>query len=802
MSRRTRALSARRGTSPGGRTSRRGIEANGTPEPLSVHDDVGEMEEMDSGHPQLPFLSLMKLLEISSSSGQTANLLALSPPESPEMMNLNHFHYTQPRITILEPGAVTEVPLPMATKRRLFHFLYAAERPLTLAEFSLIPTINTDAQAFEPEHLLRLRPGSATYHLSNWFGMAVKYSFSSAGGFVEVSEEYFHMIQKTGSMPAHYPPAFGDVFVSREEAHAETLLVCAAYLSLSNGGSGGADNLSGLGFLYSDDNDLSEIMERIERESQQGALNTSHNVPAMPYFYSLWTYATLHWPRHLARITVPECYGMIRATSVNSTIAARRISSFLLSSHTLTWLENLSNVLHSTNNSDSESMALAQAHMYGIYQRWLQSRINIDCPELIKLYARTMHWISSLNSIDILAQIQNVTDLHTPAYGATARPPQQRKMEICKLIQSELHKAQAFDEAMSMHDCELIANNKMDIDSQKSALAFMAGCKEPCIYDPSRRVLFYVDQKCWSGGSLQLECIDLETGLILGRDWTWTKKFARWRYRIIVAKSKSHLAFQVAAERPANDDRMQRLLITYVTQLKNFEKCRLGENVLQAGWLVDDDVYDILSDGGAYGSKQYPNLVETGHLVFSPDGSSLQTPSGVWDLQTRKKISECIVTPTLIAVSPDGIHRVHAELDLYQNCYSKLLIRDNNSGHSQQIMGADGLVALPESTKAFSCRYIGFSLCGTKFMAQIECLEAYRPKELVWLVWEKEQDLWEVKRRVLGDHTQFWPFAKFSPWSKQEIGVGDGADGKWHILWNMGSILSVHRPVAIQVRQI
>ena len=189
-------------------------------------------------------------------------------------------------------------------KRRLVHFLYAAGQPLTLTQFSVIPAVNTRLREYEADMVLPLQSETAHQYITCWFGSLV--SFNAHSRTVSICSA------GRGQGPKWFADSFPHAFISAEEAHAETLIVCSTYLLLAHGGSG-SDEMLGMGFQYSDHNDLSQVMKRLGTSHQTISTEQGYEYAAFEEpkqridlqeaytgstFYSLLEYSALNWPRH------------------------------------------------------------------------------------------------------------------------------------------------------------------------------------------------------------------------------------------------------------------------------------------------------------------------------------------------------------------------------------------------------------------------------------------------------------------------------------------------------------------------
>ena len=760
-----------------------------------VNDERNSLDH-DLLHP--PFLGLMDLPHI----GGTGNHIAVSECDVHNTRTMTHTggfpahslsndttvapnprntHNTPMIMELTLHSGHLQADLPLLMKRRLLHFLYAADQPLSLVQFSIIPAINTLTRLFESNNILDLQPHSAQQNLSSWFGRLVK--FNPAHGTVGFSDEC------QGQSPQWYAENLREVFISREEAHGEALLVCATYLLLSSGGSG-ADQTGGLGFQYSEDNNLSEILDRIRASASEP--DSLHPESEVPPFYSLLEYATLNWPRHLACIT-PYITNNKRTISNGISIAALRMASFILSFQYLTWLESLNYILCGNSQHDSEPIALTQALVYGTFKRWVRANASgNDNSADVKLFYRALHWLRILQSMDILAQI--------PAAANTFTVPR-RKAAICQLLQEESATLGPF-ELLSERDCDVIANYKPDLGYHKYIMGLISTRREPCVIDHGLRVAFYVVQTLWSGGALQLECVDLETGLILGRDSIWTKRFFGWNHRVIIVKNATHLALQLIAEK-YSPDKSQKLLMTYVWEVKTFENCKLGNGVISKGWMIDSENEVQTMTTGDNSDPTPINLYHTGHLILERDTHCVQTPSGAWDLQTRKRIGDCIMNCSLVLASEGNASEAHVDWSPTTNTCSKTFLKEFTpqrmihtfcqllGAPTENVQRAGPHGNLSEAPRDFIIRYAAFSLCGERFLAQIEYLSPFSletsTKDLVWVLAEREGEEWMLRGRVNTDESQFWPLDH--SWTLEGSEV---REEKERFFRDMGPICSVH----------
>lgn len=668
-------------------------------------------------------------------------------------------------------GPVDLLELSFETKRRLLHFLYAADQPLSLRQFSILPAINTMKRCFERERILPLAAGTAQQYLTCWFGDGIV--FNAVQQSVYICDE--GRVQGASWFVRNFPR----VFISSEEAHAETLYVCGTYLLFSSGGyeTKGRD---GMGFQFSDENNLDQVMEEL-RVGPQGPAHSSfgypqpeastpseqrHITPApapgniieSAFFYCLLEYATLNWPRHLAYITPlgTEANNLSEGVS----LSVLRIVAFVLSFQFLTWLESLNNILRGSDQNNSEAIALAQAHVFGTFKRWVQaSSFQHENPTDVKLFSRALHWLSILHSVDILDQVQAATE------GPFSSSSRKTKSAICQALQERFTTLGHFEQ-VSQHECEAIANTKFDAGYWKYVMRLISGAREPCVVDLSRRLAFYVQQNSWSGGALHFECVDLETGLILGRDSVWCKRFFGWKQRVIIAKSATHIGLQVVAQKQ-NGDQVQNLLLTYVWDVKGLERIKLGEGILGERWMIDNESQTIQTRDLAAG-QSHSDLYQQGQLTFGSDGATVTTPSGTWNLQGRTKHGDCTIEPTMLAVSANGASEAHAELDIRGNKCIILLLKTNPSPTIQSFLPHLMLpIRQPGGLNAYlpammvDIRYAAFSRCGTNFLLQTESPSALEPerKELIWslYMWEHKNREWVLQNRHVTDEDEFWP---------------------------------------------
>lgn len=693
--------------------------------------------------------------------------------------------------------------LPITTKRRLIHFLYAADQPLTLTQFSVIPAINTSARVFEADNILPLVEETAQGYLTYWFGQLI--TFDLAQKTVCICEEGRN--QPARERYRWFIEKFSGLFISSEEAHAEALYICTTYLLFSSGGLGSGAGARGMGFQYSDENDLSGVMEQLRAGQRRRDADFDHlpllnsgpeerpdsstscrdRGPELSPFYSLLEYATLNWPRHLASIT-PLPYTAKRVSDSIS-LSALRTVSFVLSFQFLAWLESLNSILCGNSQHNSEAVALAQAYVFGTFKRWVKSGpLQAESSTDIKLFSRALHWLNILQSVNILGQVQEVSQSSRDSFSSS----QKGRSAICHELHAKFATLGSF-QAVPQSECDLIVHTKFDPDYWKYMIRLINGCREPCIIDLTHRIAFYVAQQPWSGGALQLECIDLETGLILGRDSIWTKRFFGWKQRVTISKSATHLALQVVAEKRSSEQ-VQNLLITYVWAIRDIESLRLGQGVLKEGWKVDDDLNTFMPNARDAGLGN-SDLYQQGQLRFGCDGVTLQTPYGTWDLQTKTRLGDLHpFRPTLLAVSGNGYIEAHSEWDARTNSCSKLFLKDFASQTTCQLlpntlpprsMEYHTIINSPLAIASaiLRIRYAAFNHPGTKFLVQVELTSGLpmTGKELVWFVWKNEGGfLWDLKTQRRTHDDEFWPLLSHDP-----------------ILEDIGTICSVHQVVDI-----
>ena len=529
------------------------------------------------------------------------------------------------------------------TKRRLLHFLYAAGEPLSLSQLAMIPTINTVKKDFEPEKLIRFDTATAAETLASWFGRAVV--FNPLENTVSLFEAFRKAMAEDNEHKSQNLEAFslsGEIFIGHVEAHAETLLVCATYLLLASGGAG--ENMSGMGFQFLDQNDLTPYM--LQSRTTPGSdpswpSFTEHEPPTpspnqLPIFYSLWEYATLNWPRHFASIA-PSTRSKKEPFTALVLLAAESVVSLMLSFHFLTWLENLYGSLSRDNEHDFVPIAFAQAQVLGTLKRWVQAVIiRQDDPTAVKMCSRALHWVTLLHIMDILTYIETVSRSQSPT----------RRMELRQTLYAQFMKIQSY-ESLSRRDCDMIASNKCDVSYYKYVMETIITCNQPNIIDRDRRFVFYVDQKNLSGGALQLECVDMETGMIIGKDSIWTKKFLGWEHRVLISRSANHLALQVIAQKPTQE-KMQRLLQTHVWEIREPEMCRFGEGIVGKHWSVDNELVTTMNSGSL------PGLHDAGQLVFNDIEGTVETPTGVWELKSQTKLRGPMRKPAFLTKCPNA----------------------------------------------------------------------------------------------------------------------------------------------------
>ncbi|KAF8425278.1 hypothetical protein EV426DRAFT_64988 [Tirmania nivea] len=688
--------------------------------------------------------------------------------------------------------------LSVPTKRRLIHFLYAADQPLTLTQFSIIPAINTSTRVFETDNILPLAQETAQDYLTCWFGQLI--TFDSTQKTVRICDQGRR--QPARERSRWFVEKSSGLFVSSEEAHAEALHVCTTYLLLPSGGLD-STHVGGMGFQYSDENDLSSIMKQLRaglrrrdtgfddptllspgpEERSDSSANRDREFELCP-FYSLLEYAALNWPRHLVAIT-PLLYTAKRV-SHGISLSALRTVSLVLSFQFLTWLENLNSILCGNNQHNSEAIALAQAYVFGTFKRWVKaSSLRVENPTDVKLFSRAFQWLNILQSVNILGQVQEVSQSSRGSFSSS----QKGKSAICHELHTKFATLGSFEE-VPQSECDLILHMKFDPDYWKYMMRLINGCREPCIIDLTHRIAFYVAQQTWSGGALQLECVDLETGLILGRDSIWTKRFFGWKQRVIIAKSATHLALQVVAEK-RNSEQVQNLLITYVWPIRDMGSLRLGQGILEEGWKVDDELNTFMPR--ETGIVNY-DLYQQGQLQFGSDGITVQTPHGTWDLRTKTKLGVHTLRPTLLAVSGNGYIEAHSEWDARTNSCSNLFLKNCTSQTTCQLLpnifqpqqmkyhtSINSPAAIASNSTIFRIRYAAFNHSGTKFLVQAELTSgsATIGKELRWFVWKNEGgSVWELKtERCTHDH-EFWPLLSHDA-----------------ILEDIGTICSVHQAV-------
>lgn len=753
--------------------------------------------DQDLLHPE--FLNLMDFLDIDGPPSYITSQLRESLTVSGQEHHVAHSRVPVhspfydgmvirpiPDIPRIGAGYMDTLEIQLDVKRRLVHFLYAADQPLTLTQFSVIPAINTTSRQYEAHKILPLQPETAHQYITCWFGSLI--SFNAHNRMVSICSE------GRGQGPQWFANSFAQAFISPEEAHAETLFVCSTYLLLSHGG-GGSNEMGGMGFQYSDDNDLSQVMKRL-RTSRQTISMDEYPTFAEPRqrtslqeahadspFYSLLEYSTLNWPRHFAFIT-PS--GRAEQASHSISLGALRTVALILSCNFNTWLESLNSIL-----CNSESMALAQAHVLGTLKRWvLQARSAEDEDQTnVKLLFRALHWLTILQSVDILGQVQAV---HQTTPGAPSL--NRGKNTICLNLRVRFDTLGSFEE-VSIRGYDMIANNKVYPEWYEHIMRLISTASEPCTIDHSRRVVFWVSLRGWSRGSLQLECVDLETGLVLGRDNVWTRKFYGWKYRVLVAQSPTHLGLQVVAEK-RNANQLRSLLSTHVWSLKDLKTVKLGQGVLGEHWMIDDNEFDTstLDDASAY-----PDLYHHGQLVFN--GLTLQTPTGTWDLRTKRKLGDPSLKPSLLTVSENGHCEVYAEWDARTNSYFRLFLKDSLSHTTQQLLwdngshtgGSINASMQPNIIRTMvNIRYVALSYSGSKLMIQAESIRALNPKtrDLMWLIWERGlHSSWTLHTRYMTDSHEFWPLLKHDPYATEKMET----DAPTRILRTMAPICSVHR---------
>ncbi|RPB25112.1 hypothetical protein L211DRAFT_867543 [Terfezia boudieri ATCC MYA-4762] len=682
--------------------------------------------------------------------------------------------------------------LPIATKRRLIHFLYAAGQPLTLSQFSVIPAINTSTRVFEADNILPLAEETAQDYLTCWFGQFITFDLTQK--MVRICDEGCH--QPARERYRWFSEKFPGLFVSSAEAHAEALYVCTTYLLLSNGGLG-STQVGGMGFQYSDENNLSEIMAGLPRRDMDfdvpPLLNPSPEVRSdsganrdreseLCPFYSLLEYAALNWPRHLASIT-PLQYSAKRVSDVIS-LSALRTVSFVISFQFLTWLESLNSMLCGNNQHNSEALALAQAYVFGTFKRWVKAgSLELENPN-VKLFCRALHWLNILQSVNILGQVQGVSQSSRDSFSSSQRG----RSAICHELHAKFTTLGSFKEVPELN-CYQIIQTKFDPDYWKFMFRLINECREPCIIDLKHRIVFYVAQQPWSGGALQLECVDLETGLILGRDRVWTKRFFGWKQRVIIAKSATHLGLQVVAEK-RNSEQVQNLLITYIWAIRDMKSLRLGQGILEEGWKVDDELNTFMPrEAGLVNSDLY----QQGQLQFGSDGITVQTPHGTWNLQTKTRLGVHALRPTLLAVSGNEYIEAHSEWDARTKSFSNLFLKDCASQTTCQLLPniipmrpmeyhtTINSPAAASNPSVLRIRYASFNHSGTKFLIQAELTSRLSTtgKELRWFLWKnKTGSGWKLKAQWLADG--FWPLLSHDPDP---------------LLEDIGTICSVHQVV-------
>jgi len=671
-------------------------------------------------------------------------------------------------------GLTPAMELSIATKRRLVHFLYAADQPLTLTQFSIIPAINTSMRVFEADNILPLTEESAQVYLTRWFGQLITFDLRQRA--VCICGEGRH--QPAGERYRWFAENFTGLFVSSEEAHAEALYICTTYLLFESESSGSAHG--GMGFQYSDENNLSAIMEQL-RAGRRGKVTGFNGSPilssgpeersdsganrdresALSPFYSLLEYAALNWPRHLSSIT-PFLYTAKPVSDIIS-LSALRTVTFILSFQFLTWLESLNSILTGNNQHSSEEVVLAEAYAFGTFKRWVKAS-SFENP---KLFSRALHWLNILQSVNILGQVQEVSQSCRGSFSSSRKG----RSAICHELHAKFTTLGSFVE-VPQSECDRISHTKFDPDYWKYIMRLISGCHEPCIIDLTHRIAFCVTQQPpWSGGALQLECVDLETGLILGRNRFWANRFFGWKQWVIIAKSATHLGLQVVAEK-RNSEQVQILLITYVWAIRDMGSLRLGQGVLKEGWKVGEELTTFTPSGTPL--IPHSDLYQLGQLQFSSDGITVQTPHGIWDLQTKTRLGAHACRPTLLAVSGNGCIEAHSEWDARTNSCSKLFLRDCTSQATCHLLpnflplrlmeyhtSIDSpAAAAPAAPAIFRIRYAAFNHSGTKFLIQAEFTPRFATtgKEPVWLVWENEGSfVWELKTQRCTHDGEFWP---------------------------------------------
>lgn len=687
-------------------------------------------------------------------------------------------------------GYVDILEIPLDVKRRLIHFLYAADQPLTLTQFSLLPAINTASRQYEAHKILPLQPETAHQYITCWFGGLVL--FNAHHRTVNICDE------GRGQGPQWFIDNFPQAFTSAEEAHAETLIVCSTYLLFARGGSG-SQEMGGLGFQYSDHNDLSQVMKRLRashqtisteqgyeyatfaEQKQRIGLQEAHTDSP---FYSLLEYSTLNWPRHFAFIIPSD---KVEQASPSIPLAALRTVSLILSSNFFTWLESLDSILCGGNHQDSERMALAQAHVFGTLKRWVlqvcstEDENQSNQTNVRLLYVRALHWLTTLHSDNILGQVQAVNQI-TP--GALS-PPHMGKSAICRRLQARLIALGCFED-VSKRDCDIIVSHKVELEWYKYTMRLISTAGEPCTIDHLHRVVFWVSLRGWSRGSLQLECVDLETGLVLGRGSVWTTKFFGWKHRVLVAQSSTHLGLQVVAEK-RSAGQVQSLLTTHVWALKDLKTVKLGQGVLGEHWMIDNELHTRTSE------LEYSDLYHQGQLVF--DGMNLQTPTGTWDLRTRRKLGNPSPKPSLLTVSGNGHYEAYAEWDARTNSCFRLFLKDSHSQHLLWDGGSHTRGSVNASAQAntnctmLNIRYAALNYSGSKLIIQAESIHALKPpmKDLTWLIWERGlHGGWTLQTPYVTHGNEFWPLGPYAI-EKMETGAPT------RILRAMAPICSVHR---------
>lgn len=608
----------------------------------------------------------------------------------------------------------------------ILDFAMVAIRPLSLPQVSLLPAINTQLKTYEATETLDIQSSTAAQFLSYWFEESLHFDPN------DDTVVFGHLV---GS----------DSIESLLAAHSYAFRVCVTYLSLS-----GVDvetnhnSMPRNGFRFHPEHDLFPILQNLKSLSSSFDFESdystsvsawgndesepSHQGTPVPHFFSLWEYASLNWPFHLAQLTNQVCnISAITASSYTeiSSIVAD-LEAFLTDTFFLSWLESLIILLDGDDCFTSERLAIAQDQLFGILKRWVKAFVVHSNEKQAQVLAKILSWLNEIQSMRLLECFRDFMDRA------------QRTSLLLSIWSRKLKILPSFD-SLSREECLfLIAKQKFDLDYLNGVLGAIATQEEPCVMDFSRRLLFYIDKKSWSASALELLCVDMETGLILGKFSRWVRSFSNSRHRILVGKCDGHIGFQVVVAKTAGSH-SSFAVTTYIWPLSILGEFSLGESLFGDLWLLDDE-YELQYPPESFDETM---LHRSGLLVFEENGKFVCTPSGRWDLGTRVK--QCTIPSSqqerkfatiAVCANPEFKAAVIAS-ESNPHRHENIVISRPDS-QSCQHWGIfpipDGLVPRPE----FQCRFAAFNESGNKFLAQIAIQGP--ENQVSWYFWALQQE--------------------------------------------------------------